>query len=44
LDLKNELSAVRFAWDGDGWVIDAISVKDPLAWNGKHEIFSPMAP
>jgi hypothetical protein len=25
-------------------VIDAIPVEDPLAWNGKHEIFCPVAP
>ena len=24
------------------WLIDAIAVKDPLAWNGKHEIFCPV--
>lgn len=41
-DLKGVLCAVRIGWDGDGWVIDAISVKDPLAWNGKHEIFCPV--
>jgi hypothetical protein len=41
-DLKGALCAVRIGWDGDGWVIDAISVEDPLAWNGKHEIFAPV--
>jgi hypothetical protein len=25
-----------------GWVVDAIPVADPLAWNGKHEIFCPV--
>lgn len=40
-DLKGVLCAVRVGWDGDGWVIDAISVDDPLAWNGKHEIYCP---
>lgn len=41
-DLKGSLCAVRVGWDGEGWVIDAISVDDPLAWNGKHEIFCPL--
>jgi hypothetical protein len=41
-DLKDVLCAVRIGWDGDGWVVDAIPVKDPLAWNGKHEIFCPV--
>jgi hypothetical protein len=41
-DLKGVLCAVRIGWDGDGWVIDAIPVEDPLAWNGKHEIFCPV--
>jgi hypothetical protein len=40
-DTKGGLCAVRIGWDGKGWVIDAISVDDPLAWNGKHEIFCP---
>ena len=40
-DLKGALCAVRIGWDGEGWVIDAIPVDDPLAWNGKHEIFAP---
>jgi len=40
-DVKGVLCAVRLGWDGEGWVIDAISVEDPLAWNGKHEIFAP---
>jgi hypothetical protein len=40
-DTKGGLCAVRIGWDGEGWVIDAISVDDPLAWNGKHEIFCP---
>lgn len=42
-DTKGVLCAVRLGWDGEGWVIDAISVEDPLAWNGKHEIFCPVA-
>jgi|HubBroStandDraft_2_1064218.scaffolds.fasta_scaffold519924_2 hypothetical protein len=41
-DLKGVLCAVRVGWDEEGWVIDAISVEDPLAWNGKHEIFCPV--
>ena len=40
-DRKGVLCAVRIGWDGEGWVVDAISVDDPLAWNGKHEIFCP---
>jgi hypothetical protein len=43
-DGKGVLCAIRLGWDGDGWVIDAISVEDPLAWNGKHEIFCPVGP
>ena len=37
-------SIVKFAtvWDDEGWVLDAIPVQDPLAWNGKHEIFCPV--
>jgi hypothetical protein len=42
-DLKGVLCAVRVGWDGDGWVVDAIPVADPLAWNGKHEIYCPVA-
>jgi hypothetical protein len=42
-DQKGVLCAVRIGWDEEGWVIDAISVDDPLAWNGKHEIFCPVA-
>jgi len=41
-DLKGVLCAVRIGWDGEGWVVDAIPVEDPLAWNGKHEIFCPI--
>jgi hypothetical protein len=41
-DEKDALCAVRIGWDGEGWVVDAISVEDPLAWNGKHEIFCPV--
>jgi hypothetical protein len=43
-DNKGVLCAIRIGWDGEGWVIDAIPVEDPLAWNGKHEIFSPAPP
>jgi hypothetical protein len=42
-DQNKVLCAVRVGWDEEGWVIDAISVVDPLAWNGKHEIFCPIA-
>jgi hypothetical protein len=41
-DQKGVLCAVRVGWDEEGWVVDAISVDDPLAWNGKHEIFCPV--
>jgi len=37
------LCAVRVGWDGEGWIIDAIPVRDPLAWNGQHQIFCPVA-
>lgn len=40
-DTDGALCAVRVGWDGEGWVIDAISVDDPLAWNGHHQIFCP---
>jgi hypothetical protein len=40
-DKTGVLCAVRIGWTDDGWVIDAITVQDPLAWNGKHEIFCP---
>jgi hypothetical protein len=40
-DKKGVLCAVRIGWADDGWVIDAIPVQDPLAWNGQHEIFCP---
>jgi hypothetical protein len=41
-DRNKALCAVRIGWADDGWVVDAISVQDPLAWNGKHEIFCPI--
>jgi hypothetical protein len=41
-DKKKTLCAIRIGWADDGWVVDAISVEDPLAWNGKHEIFCPL--
>jgi hypothetical protein len=41
-DKDDVLCAVRVGWDGDGWVIDAIPVHDPLAWNGQHQIFCPV--
>jgi hypothetical protein len=43
-DKKGVLCAIRIGWAAEGWVIDAIPVEDPLAWNGKHEIFCPLAP
>jgi len=41
-DKKRALCAIRIGWASDGWVVDAIAVEDPLAWNGKHEIFCPV--
>lgn len=43
VDTNGVLCAIRIGWADDGWVIDAISVQDPLAWNGKHEIFCPVS-
>ena len=40
-DKNEELCAVRVGWAGDGWMVDAISVTDPLAWHGEHLIFCP---
>jgi hypothetical protein len=40
-DKKGELCAIRLGWTEEGWVLDAISTADPLAWNGQHEIFCP---
>jgi hypothetical protein len=42
-DKNGVLCAIRIGWADEGWVIDAISVQDPLAWNGKHEIFCPFS-
>jgi hypothetical protein len=42
-DRKGALCAIRIGWAEDGWVLDAIPVKDPVAWNGKHEIFCPVS-
>jgi len=42
-DKNGILCAIRIGWTDEGWVIDAISVQDPLAWNGKHEIFCPIS-
>jgi hypothetical protein len=42
-DKKGAICAIRIGWAGGGWVIDAISVQDPLAWNGQHEIFCPIS-
>jgi len=41
-DKSGALCAIRIGWASDGWVVDAISAQDPLAWNGKHEIFCPI--
>jgi hypothetical protein len=42
-DKDGVLCAIRIGWADSGWLIDAIPVKDPLAWNGKHEIFCPLS-
>jgi hypothetical protein len=42
-DTNGTLCAVRLGWVDDGWVVDAIAVADPLAWNGSHAIFWPEA-
>ena len=42
-DKAGALCAIRIGWADNGWVIDAISVQDPLAWNGQHEIFCPIS-
>jgi hypothetical protein len=42
-DKKGVLCAIRIGWADGGWVVDAIPVQDPLAWNGKHEIFCPVS-
>jgi len=42
-DKDGVLCAIRIGWTDGGWIIDAIPVLDPLAWNGKHEIFCPAA-
>jgi hypothetical protein len=41
-DQNGVLCAVRAAWEEEGWTIDAVSAGDPLAWNGKHEIYCPV--
>ena len=42
-DKKAELCAIRAGWADGGWVLDAISTRDPLAWNCRHQIFCPCA-
>ena len=42
-DKKGALCAIRLSWADDGWVLDALPVEDPVAWNGKHEIFCPVS-
>jgi hypothetical protein len=41
-DKEGTLCALRTGWTADGWVLDAISVADPAAWNGEHHIFCPL--
>jgi hypothetical protein len=41
-DKSGVLCAIRIGWTEEGWVIDAIPVEDPLAWNGKHQIYCPL--
>jgi hypothetical protein len=40
-DERGVLCAIRIGWADAGWVVDAIPVADPLAWNGQHLIFCP---
>jgi hypothetical protein len=42
-DRAGEVCAVRIGWASDGWVLDAISVADPLDWHGEHLIFCPIS-
>jgi hypothetical protein len=42
-DKKGVLCAIRIGWADGGWVMDAIPVQDPLAWNGQHQIFCPLS-
>ena len=42
-DKKGVLCAIRIGWTDDGWLIDALPVQDPVAWNGRHEIFCPLS-
>jgi hypothetical protein len=42
-DKKKALCAVRIGWASDGWVVDAMSAADPLAWHGEHLIFCPLS-
>ena len=42
-DQENELCAVRVSWSERGWEVGAIPARDPLAWNGQHQIFCPIA-
>jgi hypothetical protein len=41
-DKKGTLCAIRVGWSSDGWVVDAVSVADPMAWHGEHLIFCPL--
>lgn len=38
-DINNTLRAVRLNWDGDGWIVDAHSVKDPIDWHVRYRVF-----
>jgi hypothetical protein len=42
-DKNKELCALRLGWAGDGWVVDAMPVADPLPWHGEHLIFCPLS-
>ncbi len=42
-DKKKELCAIRIGWASGGWVVDAASVTDPLAWHGEHLIYCPIS-
>lgn len=39
-DIKGMLRAVRVFWSGDGWLVNAFSVKHPSGWNDGHQMFS----
>ena len=39
--LRGCLCAARIGWDEEGWLVDPIALDDPLASNGKHQVFGP---